>query len=206
MIDKLKVKEVVERVYDPQFKIFMINSEDGEEFGRSESAFVSLGLTTSNIVLSNVRDTLEMAGYDAKLVKIASKRVNGQFMNYVFGEDVDNKFPVPEIDKEEVLDEKGSKELLELYRSALTPSTEVETLRDYVPKVSKLESLIEKIEETEDSWGAYSIFPEGGDFRLYHLFVNYMKKEDIEYRIGVLVKNRNIEENEGNYFEESDSD
>ena len=55
---KIILRDIVELFYQPPFKIFNVNSVDGETLVRPFGYFISLGITTSFDILKNIRDLI----------------------------------------------------------------------------------------------------------------------------------------------------
>ena len=189
MINKKDVEKIVEIFYQPNFKLFYINSLDGEKFIKNIGIFVSLGITTSKKILEDIRDILNNnKEFKATIVEISSKKISGQYCNTIvnfnpeqymvtdFGDNV--------MDKEKALSE------LEKLKSLMSPEDDIENLRIYAPQISKLSTLIEKL-NVNNGWENHLIQNDDGDFKIFHKYVNYKKENDLEYRIGIYVTNNN---------------
>lgn len=189
MINKKDVEKIVEIFYQPNFKLFYINSLDGEKFIKNIGIFVSLGITTSKKILEDIRDILNNnKEFKATIVEISSKKISGQYCNTIvnfnpeqymvtdFGDNV--------MDKEKALSE------LEKLKSLMSPEDDIENLRIYAPQISKLNTLIEKL-NVNNGWENHLIQNDDGDFKIFHKYVNYKKENDLEYRIGIYVTNNN---------------
>lgn len=184
--NKERVHHLVEVFYPQPFKTFYINSEDGKTLSQPIGVFVSLGITTSLKVLNNIVNAINGSSkFTASLIEIGSKRDEGIFLNYITSKNPE-QYRIENIDglmsREEVLTEietlKNSAEGL--------PLAEVQKLGLVV---SRLESLFQKLEET-NGWKDHSIQKTDVGYRIYHLNINYVKKDDIEYRIGILVNEK----------------
>lgn len=185
---KEQIKELVGVFYQPPFKVFYINSLDGAEFIKPIGVFVSLGITTSLGLLENIKNIILSTGdYDARLVKISSvkKDINGQYLNTIEGENIDFQFDVSSVPPL-CMDETGSKELLRELKSKLTPESDLSLLREYTPKVQKLSELIDKLDR-DSSWDLHMIIPTTSGYKIFHKKVNYIQKDEKEYRIGIYV-------------------
>ena len=185
MISKDKVKELVSIFYRNTFKIFYINSSDGENICKPFGLFVSLGITTSPKVLEDIRGILEDNGYVAKICEISSKKSGEfQYINTITKNKpcqyrVDN-FDTNVISRELAVDK------LSKLKEMVNSDQELEVLRTVVPKVSRLEELIQRLDET-DSWDLHMIQETSDGFSIFHKFVNYKQEDGIEYRLGIYV-------------------
>lgn len=184
--NKSKIHQLVEVFYPQSFKTFYINSEDGKSLCQPVGVFVSLGITTSMKVLGNIRDAINGSKeFKATLVEIGSRRDEGIFLNYIKSMEP-NQYRMDKtpdlMSREEVL-----KEIEEL-KSSVTGASLEETQRVGVA-VSRLNALFQKLEET-DGWGDHCIQKTDIGYRIYHLNVNYRREGDIEYRVGILVNEK----------------
>ena len=183
-----EVKNLVEVFYHPPFKTFYINSLDGKSFVRQTGVFVSLGITTSMNVIENIKEIIEThKGYSACIAEISSKKIAGQFMNTVIktGSDID-QYELTEFDSN-TMDRETSLKELDSLKEHLTEEEDLEILKNVTPKISKLSSLIQKLDKA-GTWDSHLIQKDDEeDFRIFHKFVNYKKDGDIEYRIGIYV-------------------
>ena len=82
---KIILRDIVELFYQPPFKIFNVNSVDGETLVRPFGYFISLGITTSFDILKNIRDLISKSdyGFEARLVELESIKSDeyGDFLN-----------------------------------------------------------------------------------------------------------------------------
>ena len=91
---------------------------------------------------------------------------------------------------DDIMDEKKSKEKLEEMKNLMSPEQDLEVLRTYAPRISRLQDLIDKL-TTTNGWDAHLIQEkDDGEYRIYHQYVNYRKDGDIEYRVGIYVKEK----------------
>jgi hypothetical protein len=186
MISKEKVKELVGIFYRNTFKVFYINSCDGENTCKPFGLFVSLGITTSPKVLEEIRGILEENGYIAKVCELSSKRCGDyQFINTLTDNKTPLQYEVLELGPD-VMNEAESKERLKTLKDLITSDQDLETLRTIVPKVSRLEELINRLNETS-GWNFHYIQETNNSFNIFHKFVNYKQTDDIEYRLGIYV-------------------
>ena len=54
MIEKTRIQELIKVFYQQPFKIFYVNSEDGENFIKPKGLFISLGITTSMKTIESI--------------------------------------------------------------------------------------------------------------------------------------------------------
>lgn len=192
MINKKQVEELVSIFYQPTFKVFYINADHEYNLVKPTGVFVSLGLTSTLSTIDSVRQSLEGLGkgYVTSFAVLATKRANGNFLNKIEKcmelEEVEqfklDSFPDNLIEREESI------KLLGNLKAELDKHQNLNDVIGLAPKVHKLESLINKI-DGELGWERYSIVPDSStnSYMLFHRFVNYTRKDDIEYRIGIYV-------------------
>lgn len=184
--NKEKVYQLVEVFYPQPFKTFYINSEDGKTLSQPVGVFVSLGITTSLKVLGNIINAINGSDkFSASLVEIGSVRDEGIFLNYITSKDP-KQYRVDGIP--DLMDRDGTLAEIETLKNSVDGCSLEETQR-IGSVVSRLETLFQKLEETS-GWRDHSIQKTDLGYRIYHLNVNYTKKDDIEYRIGILVNEK----------------
>jgi hypothetical protein len=190
MIDKDKIHNLVGVFYQPTFKTFFINSVDGESFIKPIGIFVSLGITTSTKVLDDIKNVIADSGeFIAQIAELSSKKAGGQFINTIVNIENPQQFELHEF-PEGVMNEEEAKEELERMKSLMTPEEDLEVLKTYAPRISQLQDLIEKLTNT-GGWNAHLIQKKDeGTYSVFHKFVNYQKVDDIEYRIGIYVREK----------------
>lgn len=179
-INKDHIHDMVEIFYQAPFKTFYINSRDGITFTKPYAVFVSLGITTSLQVLTDIKNVLTRSegGYKTKLVILKSNNVLGQFLNVPIEE--------PEIQQYD-MDPKS-------YPSQLWGESDIQGLldanKDNEGITSQIEKLISKINSGPSGWENCYIFQEKPDwYNIFHTKVNYRKDPDgSEYRIGIYVE------------------
>lgn len=191
-INREKIHDLIEVFYQPTFKTFYINSENGNSFIKPNAVFVSLGITTSMKVLEDITEVINSTEeYEASIVEISSKKIAGQFLNTVTSENPKQyKLSVFE---DNIMNEEQSNLELERLKSLMSTDQDLEILKVYAPRVSRLQDLINKLTST-NGWNAHLIQDCGnGDYRIFHQFVNYRKDDEtkIEYRVGIYVKEKN---------------
>lgn len=186
LIDRDKVHQLVGVFYQPTYKTFLVNSLDGETVTDPMGVFVSLGMTTSMDVIKSICNIIgDSDKYNAKIVEIVSRKVGGQYVNSLTGKEP-VQYHLKDI-KELIFTREQAIEELENMKNEMDPTTPLEILKDYAPKVSRLQYFIDKLDES-GAWGEHRIQKEdNGDYRIYHLRVNYEKVDDVEYRIGIYV-------------------
>lgn len=185
---KEKVHQLVEVFYPQPFKTFYINSEDGKTLSQPVGVFVSLGITTSLKVLGNIINAINGSDkFSASLVEIGSVRDEGIFLNYITSKNP-KQYRVDESSLS-LLDKKKTILEIEMLQYSVEECCSLEEVQRVGSAVSRLGSLFQKLEET-NGWSDHSIQKTDLGYRIYHLNINYMKKDDIEYRIGILVNEK----------------
>lgn len=195
-VSRDKIHSLVEVFYQPPFKTFYVNSVDGETFVKPIGVFVSLGITTSLKVLEDIRGIIdETKEYSAVLSEISSKKIAGQFLNTVVKTGNPRQYKITKL-SDSILDEEKAREELQKMKSLMDPSQDLETLKEYAPKISRLQDLIDKLTST-GGWDAHLIQKEdNGEYRIFHQYINYKKEDEVEYRIGIFVTEK-VDENNG---------
>lgn len=188
-ISREKIHEFVEVFYQPTFKTFYINSVDGATFVKPVGVFVSLGITTSLKVISDIKDVIQDSGdYNAKLAEISSKKIGGQFLNTLTILDNPSQYEVTDVTDDIMNEEQSNAELLRM-KTYMNPEEDLKVLQEYAPKISKLQDLIEKLTKSS-GWSSHMIKKEDGDYKIFHKYVNYKKDGDLEYRVGIFVSEK----------------
>ena len=188
-INRENIHELVEVFYQHPFKTFYVNSLDGVNFIKPVGVFVSLGITTSIKVLEKIKDDLINNGYSACLTEITSRKVNDRFLNTLNCTTGANQYKLSVFD-ENMLDEQAAKKKLSDMKELMDPEQSLEILKKYAPKISKLESLINKLSDS-NGWNDHLIQEDEDDFRIFHRNINYKREGDIEYRLGIYVHEKN---------------
>lgn len=185
MADREKVHNLVSIFYNRTgFKTFYINSTDGENFSKPSAVFVSLGMTTSLSQLKSVMSAIDSCdGYSAKLVEISSRRLGGVFLNHVEKENP-SQYQLTK-NQDTLMDREKVKERIAELEKKLSDS-EISDLAETGKQLSRLNYLSRQLDESE-GWSSHAIQEENGEFRIYHLLVNYKEDSGVEYRIGILV-------------------
>lgn len=189
-INREKIHDLVEVFYQPIFKTFYINSTNGTTFIKPIGVFVSLGITTSMKVLEDMKEIINSTEeYEACLVEISSKKVAGQFLNTIINKEEPQQYKLTDFSTN-IMNEKESREELERMKGLMNPEQDLGILKTYAPRISRLQDLIDKL-TTTDGWDAHLIQNCGeGEYRIFHQYVNYRKEGDIEYRLGIYVKEK----------------
>ena len=187
MVSREKIHELVKLFYQHTFKTFYINSEDGKEFSKPLGVFVSLGMTTKLKTLENIRDFISAnKDFKAKIVEISSKRVDDQFLNTLVETENPQQYRIEEL-PDNIISREEAYEELEKLKNEMNLRTSLEDLTEKTHQVKKLKALIDNLEETH-GWDSHAIQRDGdSDYRIFHLFVNYAKKEGVEFRLGIFV-------------------
>ena len=184
-ISREKIHSLVEVFYQPTFKTFYVNSVDGENFTRPVGIFVSLGITTAVRVLEYIRDILVSNGYKAELAELSSKQVSGQYLNTVTNTENPGQYELKDIGDDVMGEDKANDELHRM-KNLMTPDQSLDILKEYAPKISKLQDLINKL-TTSEGWKDHAISVKDGDYGVFHKKVNYEKRGDLEFRLGICV-------------------
>lgn len=189
IIDRNKVHSLVSVFYRPEFKVFDVNSEDGESIINPIGVFVSLGMTTSLSVIQGICKVInESEEYSAKIVEISSAKSGKQFINTVINFEDPKQYLIKPDPSVKLLDKAESESELERLKNLLSPETPLKTLKELVPKVNRLQYFVDNLNRS-NGWNAHHIqkLNDGEDYSIYHLYVNYKKDKDLEYRLGIYV-------------------
>lgn len=186
MLNREKIHELVRLFYHPTYKTFYVNSLDGKEITKPLGVFVSLGMTTAYETLENICALLS-GTYKAEIVEISSTRLDGQFINTVVDRDRPNQFRLEELPPSVMTKEQCDEEYERLLRLMDPNHNDKETLSENAHKLQKLHYLRERL-TTTGGWNDHLIQKDGDkDYRIFHLLVNYTKKEGTEFRIGIFL-------------------
>lgn len=189
MVNRENVHDLVRLIYKPTCKTFYINSIDGKEISKPTGVFVSLGMTTSYKTLENIRDVINgSSGYSACLAEISSVKVDDQFVNTVTNKVDPKQYFLSEIPEDILEKDAAEKELLDL-KEQLNPQNSLESITEISPRVAELQRLVDRLTES-NGWDSHLIQKIGTKYRIYHRFVNYEKRDGIEYRLGILVNEK----------------
>ena len=193
MTTKERLRDLVSVFYRSTFKIFYINSQDGETFTKPTGFFVSLGITTSPSILENMKDILESNGFNAKVCELSSKKFGGQYLNTITSEPFPKQYELT-VFGDDILDHDKAVNLLEEIKGRINNDQDIEMLKILVPKASRLEELINKLDRTS-GWDLHmiqhNILGDVENFNILHKFVNYKLVDGVEYRLGIYVSESN---------------
>ena len=141
-------------------------------------------------VLEDIKNVIsETNEYVAQIAELSSRRIGGQFLNTIVNIDNPQQFELSEFPENTMNEEEANAEL-DRMKSLMTPEEDLEVLKTYAPRISQLQDLIEKLTNT-NGWSAHLIQKkEEGDYSVFHRFVNYRKEDDVEYRIGIYVREK----------------
>lgn len=185
MVSREKIHELVKLINPPTYRTFYINSEDGKEFTKPIGVFVSLGMTTSLDTLMGVCNLIKRTtGYDSILVELSSIKVGDQFLNTIVNKEDPEQYRLADIPGD-VMGKEETEEELRSLESKINPQSSLETITEYSPRLTRLQRLYNIL--GENGWESHGIQRVNNEYRIYHLFVNYKKKEGIEYRLGIFV-------------------
>ncbi len=193
-VDKDKIKEIVSVFYQAPFKVFYVNSEDGETFSVSENTrvFVSLGLSSPHQTLIDIKNILKSSGYKVRLAELKSIRNGNQFVNSITDKEEDQismyslEFPEGSYDKN------GTDELLEsLIKSCKNPDGTIQEtgIKDLIREIQSIKELQLKL-NTSNGWDSAAIIKDdNGDYKIFRKNSNFLQMpDDVSYRIGIYVE------------------
>lgn len=180
---KVTLRDIVELFYQSPFKIFNINSIDGETMVKPFGYFISLGITTSLESLKTIRDYISKSNYgiDSRIVEICSTKSDeyGDYLNVLLPtrEDEITKYPSSIPDDTQVLEKNQAEELLEDLQIKIQEG-------DF--RLSPLKQKIcDTLEKIGDDWDTKAIQLKDGVVGVFHKYVNYKRENASEYRIGI---------------------
>lgn len=186
MIDiKDKIRDTVSVFYRNPFKVFCINSCDGETIIKPVGYFVSLGITTAPRVLEEIKGILEDSGFTAFLCEISSKRRGNQFINTITNTENPGQYIIDELESN-MLGEIEARERFKELKEDLSIEKDLADIKSLVIKISELEELISKLDKI-GGWNLHRIKETASGFSLFHTQVNYRVIGDLEYRVGIYV-------------------
>lgn len=192
MVSREGVNELVSIFYQKtKYKLFNVNSIDGEEFTKPLGVFVSLGMTTSLKQIQDITSAISRCkGYTARIAELGSIKIGGIYLNYLTKTDSIQQYPLNEENDDTLMNRDEVLEMISKLVDRSKDSTASQTeLVNISGKLNKLTYLNNQLEES-DGWGTHAIREEDGDYKIYHLRLNYKKDPDsnIEYRIGIFVE------------------
>lgn len=180
---KVTLRDIVELFYHSPFKIFNINSVDGETMIKPLGYFISLGITTSLDQLRLIRDYISRSDYgiEAKLVKICSVKSDkyGDYLNTILPtpEDEITKYPSPIPNDIQILELQDVANLLREIRAQVQKGDYKSCLFQ-----QKLNDVLDKI---GGDWDSYAVQIKDNEPGVFHRYINYIKTTNSEYRIGI---------------------
>ncbi len=193
VVDKEKVRDIVEVFYQAPFKVFTVNTEDGESFSTVTGVFVSLGLTTPLQTLEEIKNILNNTkGHKARLAELKSTKYYGQFLNQITDKTEDKiepyKLDTPKDSYDEKQTEKLVEELIESCKTASQngDSKEIRETTQNILRIKELQNLLKGTNGWEDS---VIIKNSSGEYKIFRKTSNYYQQTDnINYRIGIYVE------------------
>ena len=98
MVNREAVNELVSIFYQKsKYKLFNVNSTDGEEFTKPLGIFISLGMTTSLKQIQDITSAISRCkGYTARVAELGSIKIGGIYLNYLTGADPIQQYPLDE--------------------------------------------------------------------------------------------------------------
>ncbi len=192
MVNREDVNEIVSIFYQKtKYKLFNVNSTDGEEFTKPLGIFVSLGMTTSRKQIQDITSAISRCkGYTARVAELGSIKIGGIYLNYLTKVDSIQQYPLDEKGDDKLMNRDEVLEMIsKLVDQSKDPNASQSELVEISGKLNKLIYLNNQLEES-DGWGTHAIREEDEDYKIYHLRLNYKKDPDsnIEYRIGIFVE------------------
>lgn len=178
MIDSERIHNLVEIFYQkPPFKTFYVNSLDGQEFVKPVAVFVSLGITTSVKVMTDLAEVLgRTPGISTKLVELRSTRIGQHYMNYVTNDVDPGQYQV----------DPGTVAPKRVIMGKENVILELDHITDPV-EYMKLKEVYNRI-ESENSWDTQGVLCLGDGYRVFHSICNYKREGEHEYRLGIYVE------------------
>ena len=191
-VDKERVKEIIEVFYQAPFKVFNVNTEDGQSFSNVSGVFVSLGLTTPLQTLEEIKNILNNTkGHKARLAELKSTRYYGQFLNQITEKEEEEikpyKLDTPKESYDEAQTDKLLEEMISICKSSQNdPNNNIGEITQNILKIKELQGLINSTGGWEDS----VIFKKSsGEYKVFRKTSNYYQVDDnVNYRIGIYVE------------------
>lgn len=178
---KIILRDIVEMFYHSPFKIFNVNSTDGETIVKPFGHFISLGITTSGASINQIKEYIENSdyGFQARVVELKSTRSEryGDYVNSISSVETQKYVSEPPEDLKVYEQDEVDKLISEI-------DAEIEEgIYDRAPFKQKLQDTLKKITNWEDYALQVKDFQPG----VFHRYINYCKKDNSEYRIGIYV-------------------
>lgn len=181
---KVTLRDIVELFYQSPFKIFNVNSTDGETMVKPFGYFISLGITTSMDSIRLIKDYISKSdyGFEARIVELKSIKSDkyGDYLNILLPtpeSEIKKYKSLPPQDDSLVLEAKEVEEEMEKINKKIQDGD-----FRFSPIKQKLTEVLEKI---GNDWESKAVLMKNGIPNVYHKYVNYMKTEDSELRIGI---------------------
>lgn len=185
MLEKKQLHELIKVFYQQPFRIFYVNSDNGENFSKPTGLFISLGLTTSIKTIEGLKAVISNTYPEriVKLVELKSKCVFGdQFLNTVTENDSPKPYVISEYPENSMDKEESEKELSRI-KEEIKNSKDV----NLIVSAQKLQELIDRL-SLSDTWDSHKILKVDSDYKIFHTITNYKREGDVEYRIGIYVE------------------
>ena len=185
MIEKSRIQELIKVFYQQPFKIFYVNSVDGETFIKPTGLFISLGLTTSMRTIEGLRDVISNTYPESNplVVELSSKcMTRDQYLNTI----TDNQHPQPYVISEfpeDSFDKTMAENELGKLREMIRENKDTTLLA----ATQKLQELIDRLGQG-DGWETHRIIKLDSDYKIFHKVANYKRTGNLELRIGIYVK------------------
>ncbi len=189
MISRQKIHRLVESVYNYIFKVFNV-VESTDKPNNLVGVFVSLGITTQLDTIRSIKDIFDnMKEYSAKVVEIVSEKVGDTYVNTVHEEVNPGQYRLKDL-PEDLMNREEAVSDLEGKKEDINPQNDIDSLIKCGVCVQKLQDLIGKLDES-NKWDSHLIQKLGEcDYRIFHLDLNYEKRGDLEYRLGILISEK----------------
>lgn len=187
MIDAIKIQRLVGSIYKNTFKVFEVNSPPGE----SNSVFVSLGITTQIETIEKIKEILGSLGkYETRLVELESRKNEKGFINTISQNTNPSQYKLEDLPDNLMSREEAYFEISRLRNEIDPVNSSLSSIVKCGVAVQKLQALLDKLDDT-DKWDSHMIQRlDDGNYRIFHLYVNYSKQGDLEKRIGILINEK----------------
>lgn len=185
---KILLRDIIEMFYQSPFKIFNVNSLDGKKLMKPIGYFISLGITTSLRTIKDLAEVLNKSDYDisARIVELRSYKNDtwNEFLNVVsdIPEDQIKKYPSPIMEDTVLLEKSEAESLLETLKKSIEEGNYTDS---YIKQ--KLQDAMAKLETFEGGWDTHKLMKKEKGFNIFHNCINYLDKDNVEYRIGIYV-------------------